>query len=324
MNSFEQFFWRLTKNTALVLGSTGQDGSLITKSLLEKGHEVIGLTRGITPNNENFKKLGIEKDIKVIKCDIKNFSALSEIIEKYNPKMIFNLACQSSVGRSFSEPTETLESIVSVSLNILEIARELDYKGRIFFAGSSEMFGNIAEKADIYHSQKPNSPYGIAKQASFNLVKIYRELYDIKCMTGILFNHESNLRPQTFVTRKIIKAALEIHKNKKQMLKIGNIEIIRDWGWAPEYINAIQLISKSPTIKDYVICSGNAFSLKTFIKKVFSKLGLDWEDHTIIDKNLFRLSDIKRSCGDPSALFDELGWKAEVDIDSIIEKMMYQ
>ena len=313
----------MATNTTLILGSTGQDGSLISKSLLEKGHQVIALTRGDSQSCENFKKLGIEKDIYLIKCDIKSFTALSKIIEKHNPRTIFNLACQSSVGKSFSEPIETNESIVNISLNILEIARKINYQGRMFFAGSSEMFGNVTNKANIDYPQQPDSPYAIAKQSSFNLVKMYRKIYELNCMTGILFNHESNLRPQTFVTRKIIKTAQEIHKNQTKKLVIGNIDIIRDWGWAPEYINAIQLISESKTIKDYVICSGRATSLKTFIQKVFSKLGLDWKEFTVIDRDLFRSSDIQRSCGDPKPLFDELGWEAKVNIDSIIERMLY-
>tara|TARA_B100000475_G_C14980393_1_gene308006 strand:- start:92 stop:1036 length:945 start_codon:yes stop_codon:yes gene_type:complete len=314
----------LTANTNLILGSTGQDGSLISKSLLQKGQQVIALTRGGSKSCENFIKLGIEKDIYSINCNIKSFSALSKIIEKYNPKTIFNLACQSSVGRSFSEPTETTESIVNVSLNILEIARKINYQGRIFFAGSSEMFGNIEEKANIDYLQQPNSPYAIAKQASFNLVKMYRELYDLNCMTGVLFNHESTLRPETFVTQKIIKTAQEIKKSKKKKLIIGNIDIVRDWGWAPEYVNAIQLIAESKVVKDYVVCTGRASSLKTFIQKVFTKLELNWEEFTVVNKNLFRASDIKRSCGDPTQLFEELGWEAKINFDSIIDRMINQ
>ncbi|MBW3050286.1 GDP-mannose 4,6-dehydratase [Prochlorococcus marinus XMU1403] len=313
----------MATHTILILGSTGQDGSLISKSLLEKGHQVIALTRGDSEGCENFRKLEIEKDICLINCDINSFSALSKIIEKYNPRTIFNLACQSSVGKSFSKPAETTESIVNVSLNILEIARKINYQGRMFFAGSSEMFGDIEDKANIDYPQQPNSPYAIAKQASFNLVKMYRELYNLNCMTGILFNHESNLRPQGFVTQKIIKTAKEIYKNQQKKLIVGNIDIIRDWGWAPEYINAIQLISESSIIKDYVICTGRATSLKMFIQKVFSKLGLDWEEFTVINRDLFRASDIKRSCGDPKPLFDELGWEAKVNIDLIIERMLF-
>ena len=295
---------------------------MISKSLLEEGHKVIAVTRGYSQNCENFRKLGIHKDIDVVGCDIKSFSVLSKIIQKYNPDEIFNLACQSSVGKSFSEPTETMESILNLSLNILEIARKSKYPGKIFFAGSSEMFGNITNKADIYHPQKPNSPYAIAKQSSFNLVKMYREIYNLNCMTGILFNHESNLRPDTFVIQKIIRTAQQIQKNKNKRLEIGNIEIIRDWGWASEYVDAIKLITKSKIVKDHVICTGAATSLKKFIEKVFTKLDMDWEEFTIVNKSFFRASDIERSCGDAKPIFDELGWKAKVNIDSIIERMI--
>ena len=311
----------MTLKTTLILGSTGQDGSLISKSLLEEGHKVIAVSRGDSRRCVNFKKLGIDQDIDRVRCDIKSFSSLSKIIQKYNPDEIFNFACQSSVGKSFSEPTETTESIFNLTLNILEIARKLKYPGKIFFAGSSEMFGNVTNKANIYHPQKPNSPYAIAKQASFNLVKMYREVYKLNCMTGILFNHESNLRPETFVIQKIIRTAKEIQKNKTKKLEIGNIEIIRDWGWAPEYVDAIKLINRSKIVKDHVICTGEATSLRKLIEKVFSKLDMDWEEFTIINKSLFRASDINRSCGDPNPLFDELGWKSQVNIDSIIERM---
>ena len=189
----------------------------------------------------------------MISCDITNFSELSKIFEKYNPHTVFNLACQSSVGKSFSRATETVHSITNASLNILETVRHLNYDGKIFFAGSSEIFGNVKDKANIDHPQRPNSPYAIAKQASFNLVRTYRENYGINCMTGILFNHESHLRAETFVTQKIIQAAKDIHQNKNNRLQLGNIKIIRDWGWAPEYIDAIQIMTQSIMINDHVI-----------------------------------------------------------------------
>ncbi len=314
----------MANKTAVVLGCKGQDGSLMCKSLLEKNCKVVGLMRSELEDQSNLHKLGIDKDIEIKQGDICNFNDVCSLLESHQPESVYNLAAQSSVGKSFIQPHETIESIVNGTINILDACKFLNFSGRVFFAGSSEMFGNIEEQADIDYPQKPNSPYAIAKQASFNLVRMYRELYDIKCMTGILFNHESNLRPQTFVTQKIIKTAKDIHQNQKKELEMGNIEIIRDWGWAPEYINAMQLISESNIIKDHVMCTGQAISLKTFIQKVFSKLELDWEEFTIINRNLFRASDIKRSCGDPKPLFDELGWKAKVNVDSMIERMIDQ
>ncbi|AAZ58718.1 GDP-D-mannose dehydratase [Prochlorococcus marinus str. NATL2A] len=314
----------MKSKTAVVLGCKGQDGSLMCRSLLEKNYKVIGLIRGELKDESNLHKLDIKNKIKIETGDIKDFQIISNLIEKYQPDCVYNLAAQSSVGQSFQNPKETIDSIVNGTMNILNVCKIINYTGRIFFAGSSEMFGNIESKANIDHPQQPNSPYAIAKQTSFNLVKMYREIYALKCTTGILFNHESNLRPETFVTQKIIKTAQEIKKYKKKKLIIGNIDIIRDWGWAPEYINAIQLISNSNLIKDHIVCTGKATSLKTFIQKVFAKLDLDWEEFTVVNKNLFRASDIKRSCGDPTPLFEELGWKSKVNFDSVIERMLNQ
>lgn len=314
----------MTSKTAVVLGCKGQDGSLMCRSLLEKNYEVIGLIRGKLKDKSNLHKLDILNKIKIETGDIKDFQIISYLIEKYHPDCVYNLAAQSSVGQSFQNPEETIDSIVNGTINILNVCKVINYTGRIFFAGSSEMFGNIEDKANIDHPQLPNSPYAIAKQASFNLVKMYREIHELKCSTGVLFNHESILRPETFVTQKIIKTAKEIKKNKKKKLIIGNIDIIRDWGWAPEYINAIQLIANSNLIKDHIVCTGEATSLKKLIEKVFAKLDLNWEEFTVVNKNLFRASDIKRSCGDPATLFEELGWKSKVDLKSIIEIMLNQ
>ena len=313
---------QLSDKKTLVLGCSGQDGSLISLSLLKKGHHVIGGTRKKSKKITNHIKLGIEKDIEVIKCDIRNYSDLEKTIKEYQPQTIYNLAGQSSVGKSFIQPVETLESIVNGSLNILQIAKKIKYEGKIFFAGSSEIFGNVSSKADINHKQNPISPYAISKQTSYNLVKLFRDVYGIQCMTGIFFNHESELRSTSFVTQKIIKTVDDIYKHKQKTLTIGNWEIIRDWGWAEEYVEATQLITESKKVKDYVICTGNPYSLKTFIKKVFAKYNLDWSEFIVVDKNLFRSNEIMRSCGDPEPLYKEQGWKAKMGIDSIIERMI--
>lgn len=322
-NGFKQFKSRLNTKTAIVLGCSGQDGSLISKSLLEQGKRVIGLARSKQVQINNHVKLGIDKDIEIKWGDINSEKTIQYLIEHYQPDSIFNLAAQSSVGKSFSEPTETLQSIISGTLNILEIARKTKYKGHIFFAGSSEMFGNTEKAADIEHQQNPMSPYGIAKQTSFNLVKLYRTIFQVNCVTGILFNHESHLRDEDFVIPKIIKSALQIKKyNSKNKIKFGNIKIIRDWGWAPEYVEAIQLITNSKKLNDHVICSGKANSLEAFITKVFENLNLNWEEHIEIDKNLFRAQEIPKSYGNPNYLFNELGWKSKENIDTIIHKLM--
>jgi len=313
----------LNTNTAIVLGCSGQDGSLLSKSLLKKGQRVIGLTRSKPNKIKNHIKLGINNDIEIRQGDINSPTTIQYLIDHYQPDSIFNLAAQSSVGKSFDHPTETLHSIVNGTLNILEISRKTKYKGKLFFAGSSEMFGNTEKAAGVKHQQKPMSPYGVAKQASYNLVKLYREVYKLNCVTGILFNHESNLRDDTFVVPKIIKSAFDIKNNNfKNKVKFGDISIIRDWGWAPEYVEAMQLISESKQLNDHVICSGEANSLQVFIEKVFSIFELDWEEHIEIDQTLFREQEIAKSYGNPDFLFKKLGWKSKVDLDSIIKKLI--
>ena len=312
----------MTGKPVLIFGCHGQDGSLLSQLLLHKGYRVIGLSRRELQTSENHVQLNIEKDIELEEGNILDFENLSNLIEKYKPVSIYNLAGQSSVGKSFSNPEETIQSIVNGTLNILEVTKKIEYPGRIFFAGSSEIFGEVKTKADITHTQKPISPYAIAKQASFNLVKSYRELYDHNCVTGILFNHESKLRKKTFVSQKIIQAAKKISSDKSLRLTIGNIEIIRDWGWAEEYVKAIHIITEAKQPLDQIICTGQAYSLKFFIEKVFSKFDLDWQKYIQIDKRLFRPSDILRSCGDPTKLYRDHLWRANVNLEKIIDKMI--
>ena len=321
-NGINQIKYRLNKKTAIVLGCSGQDGSLISASLLKKGEKVIGLMRSKKDVIKNHIKLGIDKDIEIREGDINSSSTIQYLIEHYQPDSIFNLAAQSSVGKSFSHPTETFESIINGTLNILEIARKTNYKGKIFFAGSSEMFGSTEEAATVEHQQKPMSPYGIAKQTTFNIVKLYREIHKINCVTGILFNHESHLRNDNFVIPKIIKSASYIKKNNsKNKIKFGDISIVRDWGWAPEYVEAIQLITNAKKLNDHVICTGQANSLQIFISKVFATFNMNWEEHVEIDQDLFRTQEIAKSFGNPDCLFNELGWKTKEDINSIIKKL---
>tara|TARA_X000001036_G_scaffold438432_1_gene486250 strand:- start:5879 stop:6886 length:1008 start_codon:yes stop_codon:yes gene_type:complete len=313
----------LNSRTAIVLGCAGQDGSLISKSLLKKGYKVIGTTRSISSKIKNHIKLGIDKDIEIKHNDITNVSSLSKIIEHYQPESIFNLAAQSSVGKSFSDPIDTVSGIVIGTLNVLETCRKFNYKGRLFFASSSEIFGNNACGVDADCLKSPINTYGIAKKTSFELVKFYRELYNLKCVSGILFNHESHLRDKKFVIQKIIQGAKEISKNNRlKKLKVGNIEVIRDWGWAPEYMEGVQIMTSAKKLKDYVICSGIPISLKKFIEKVFSYYNLNWTDHVEIDKTLFRDSDIMVSYGDPTSINEELGWSAQISMDTIIKNMI--
>ena len=312
----------MTYRTALILGCSGQDGSLLCQSLIKKRYRVIGLSKNKNQKTSNLQKLGIEKDIEFNVGDITDLKCIKRLIDVYSPEEIYNLAGQSSVGISFTKPILTIESIIKGTATILEACKETSYTGRIFFAGSGEMFGQTDQGANINHKKNPQSPYAIAKLTSFNLVKMYREIFSLKCMTGVLFNHESPLRSDIFVTQKIIKAAQEISKNKSGKLRMGNINVVRDWGWAPEYVEAMQIITNASHIADHVICTGKENSLKEFIKQVFSALELEWEKYIEIDQSLFRSNEILKSYGDPKPLFDQLGWKAEIDFKTMTKKML--
>ena len=312
----------MKQKTALVFGCYGQDGALISKSLLEKDYKVVGTSRKLTSDSNNLLKLDIHNKLHIEIGDIKEIKFIEKIIKKYEPDEMYNLAAQSSVSKSFDNPIITFESIVTGSLNILEASKKLKYKGRIFFAGSSEIFGNTKIRADIEHHQNPISPYAIAKQTSFKLVKFFREVHKINCMTGVLFNHESQLRDEVFVTRKIIAGAIKSSVNKSHKIALGNINIARDWGWAEEYVEAMQIIARSSKIKDQVICTGKLTTLKEFINIAYSRLDLNWQDHVIVNNSLKRKNDILQSVGNPIPLEKELKWKAKINIEEIITNMI--
>ena len=307
----------------MVFGCTGQDGSLISNSLLKKGYEVVGITRSSKPNYQYLKQLGINQSFEIKKIGVENdLFSFQKLIEFYDPIEIYNLSAQSSVGLSFKEPYSSIKSIYHQTLILLEAIRTTEFNGTIFLAGSSEMFGETNVAADINHPRKPLSPYALAKEASFNLVQQYRKIYNINCVTGVLFNHESNLRSEKFVIPKIIKGALKCKKNKNHKLNLGNIDISRDWGWAEDYIEAIQIITRAETTKDHVICTGKLTKLKDLIKKVFEQLDMNWKDYVILNKNLMRGQDISKSFGNPNILKNDLGWENKKNIDDIINLML--
>jgi len=307
---------------ALVLGCTGQDGSLVSQSLLEQGYEVTGTSRSNNRKIESHEKLGISKKIKVVSTQLLKAYELEKLINLENPNEIYNFAGQSSVGLSFKYPRETRESIVTITKNLLNTCKALKFEGRLFFAGSSEIFGNTSKPASVDSEKNPMSPYAEAKMESLFLVKKFREEYNLKCATGIFFNHESNLRSKRFVTQKIVSTAKKIANGCNEKLKLGNINIVRDWGSARDYILAAQKMIRSKKLKDYTICTGKSVNLEYFLNNVFEQLHMKWEDHVIIDKTLFRPNDIDHSFGDCSEIYKDLGWKATKNIDSIVNELL--
>ncbi len=309
---------------ALVCGISGQDGAYIARLLLEKGYEVYGGSRDSQMSTfKNLTSLGIKNEINLLSVNLNDFRSTLQSIIKIKPDEIYNLSGQSSVGLSYEQPVETLESISIGTLNILESIRFSNANIKFYNAGSSECFGDTKDNAADENTQfQPRSPYAVAKSTAFWLVSSYRESYNINASTGILFNHESPLRPDRFVTKKIISTACKIVKDKSLKLKLGNLDITRDWGWAPEYVEAIWLMLQNEFPEDYVIATGESNSLKDFIKTTFEYLGLNYQDYVISDDNLFRPSDLKTGRANPIKAETKLGWKAKSKMKDVIEKMI--
>ena len=307
---------------ALVIGCTGQDGSLLCRSLLHQGIEVVGVSRSSNPNLTTHQLLGIHGEVEVTTADLCDFREMLELISSHQPDELYNLAAQSSVGLSFRQPVDTFESIINGTINLLEVARFADYKGRLYFAGSSEIFGNTPVPADVHSPRQPLSPYAIAKDASFNTVQVYRQAYGLNCVTGILFNHESPYRSATFVTRKIVDGALRCLKQPGSRLQLGDLSVARDWGWAEEYIEAMQLILRADLLEDQVICTGRSETLEYFVERVFAELNLHWQDHVDLVASLRRPSEILLSVGNPEPMWRKHQWRAQRDVDGVIQALV--
>lgn len=307
---------------ALVFGCTGQDGSLLARSLLRQGVEVVGVSRSSNPNLSIHSALDIHGDLEVIPGDLCDFREMLELITRLQPDEIYNLAAQSSVGLSFRQPVDTFNSIINGTINLLEVARFAGYSGRIYFAGSSEIFGNTSKPACANSPRFPLSPYAIAKDASLNAVQVYRQAYGLNCVTGILFNHESPFRSATFVTRKIVDGAVACAREQSLRISLGNLQVARDWGWAEEYIEAMQIVLRAERLEDQVICTGRMQTLEYFVDRVFAILGLNWRDHVEIQKHLLRPSEILESVGDPGPMLRAHGWKARTDVDGVIQRLV--
>ncbi|HEY9738316.1 MAG TPA: GDP-mannose 4,6-dehydratase [Trichocoleus sp.] len=309
---------------ALICGISGQDGAYLAKLLLEKGYSVCGTSRDAQMSSfGNLKQLGIYDRVKLVSMATTDFRSVLQVVTRFDPDEIYNLAGQSSVGLSFDQPVETLESMATATLNLLEVLRFVDQPIRFYNAGSSECFGNTqGEPADENTPFRPRSPYGVAKATAFWEVANYREAYGLFACSGILFNHESPLRPERFVTQKIATAACRIAAGSKEILQLGNTAIERDWGWAPEYVEAMWRMLQQDKPEDYVIATGASYKLESFIEAAFSAVGLNWHDHVMIDESLFRPSEIARGQGNPAKAQQQLGWQAQFKMPDVARMMV--
>lgn len=308
---------------ALILGVAGQDGSYLAQLLLRKGYVVFGSSRDAQSSSlERLSRLGIRQNVEVISIALHDFRSVLQALNKIEPDEIYNLAGQSSVGLSFEQPVETLESISIGTLNLLEAIRFSDRLVRFYSAGSSECFGDTSAPADESTPFRPRSPYGVAKASAFWEVANYREAYGIFACTGILFNHESPLRPNRFVTKKIVAAAARIASGSKEKLKLGNMHIERDWGWAPEYVDAMWRMLQQPYAEDFVIASGQTNSLSRLVELAFQSVGLDWKDHVSVDEGLMRPTDLSIGRANPEKAQRLLGWRARLSLPEIVRRMV--
>ena len=312
------------KKRALICGISGQDGSYLTKLLLGKGYEVFGTSRDAQGSNfSNLQKLGCDKQVTFLTMMPADFRSVLFILRKVQADEIYFLAGQSSVGLSFEQPAETMQSISLGSLNVLEAARMLEKPPRIYFAGSSESFGDSnGQPANEKTSFYPKSPYAVAKASAFWLVDNYREAYGLFACTGILFNHESPLRPQHFVTQKIVSAAIRIAEGSKEILELGRLDISRDWGWAPEYVEAMWLMLQQDKDEDFVIATGETNTLERFVEESFTYFNLNWKDHVKQNKAFMRPSDLLANVGDASKAHKKLGWKAKSRMVDVVRLMV--
>ena len=312
--------------TALITGITGQDGAYLSKFLLEKDYNVIGITRNLQSGNLNgLSFLGVENDVQLVEANVFDLSNIIRLLEKYKPDEFYNLAAQSSVGLSFDQPIGTLEyNIISVA-NILEAIRIVNKDIKVYQSSSSEMYGNVNKNLlpiDENFNIHPASPYAISKAAAHWICVNYREAYKLFISSGILFNHESVLRRQNFVTKKIISSAIKIKRKELDYLKVGNTSIMRDWGYAPEYIKVMWKMLNVEKPSDYIICTGEAHTLQEFIDKVFIKLGLDPAKHVKFDKALYRPVELETIFGNPNKANAELEWNYSMSFDDLINRLI--
>jgi GDPmannose 4,6-dehydratase len=309
---------------ALICGISGQDGAYLAQLLLNQGYTVTGTSRDAQVSSfRNLAYLGIKDQVKLESMSLTDFRSVLQILTKIQPDEIYNLAGQTSVGLSFEQPVETLESIATGTLNLLEAIRFLGAGVKLYNAGSSECFGDTGNVAAVETTPfRPRSPYAVAKATAFWEVANYREAYGLFACSGILFNHESPLRPERFVTQKIVATACRIAQGSQEKLYLGNLSIQRDWGWAAEYVEAMYLMLQQEQPDDYVIATGESTSLEDFVAAAFTSVNLEPRDYVVVDSSLFRPTDLAVGKGNPSKAKKQLGWEAKYNMGDVVQMMV--
>lgn len=308
---------------AIISGITGQDGCYLAQLLLNKGYEVIGLSRSLNHlNDTGLKYLGIRDKITLVDCDLLDVNQIFDLLTQYQPNEFYNLAAQSSVYLSFKEPIDTFQFNTLSVFNLLETIKKVDPKIRFYQASSSEMYGRVNKlpitEESVLH---PLSPYAISKAAAHFTCIHYRESYGMHISCGVLFNHESYLRQENFFVKKVIRESIKISKGQQEFLLVGNIDVNRDFGYAPKYVEAMYLMLQQENASDYLICSGQSISLREIVKYVFKKLNIP--DSTLkISEDLYRPADIEDMYGSNTKAKSSLEWNYNLTIFDTLDLLI--
>lgn len=308
---------------ALIQGVTGQDGAYLARLLVDRGYRVTGTSRdAATASLAGLRAVGLGAEVELLSLVPSDLRSVVVALERARPDEVYALAGPSSVALSFEQPAETLEGLTLGALNLLEAVRLLRRDVRIYHAGSGEVFGDAAGPCDADAPLRPRSPYGVAKAAATLLVRNYREAYGLFACTGVLFNHDSPLRPERFVTQKVVAAACRIAAGSDERLRLGTLEVERDWGWAPEHVEAMWRLLQLERPADVVVATGRSRPLSAFVERAFAEVGLDWRDHVDVDPSLARPADIRSSRADPSQARALLGWEARSTMEDVVRRMV--
>lgn len=315
----------MSEKCALITGITGQDGAYLAKLLLEKGYRVYGTLRSKSQGNlRGLEYLGIRENVQLVSLELTHYQEVEALLKNIEFHEIYNLAAQSSVGRSFAEPDRTMSFNVQSVLNILEAIRTVRPTIRFFQASSSEMYGKTKTLPIVEDmSLNPLSPYAASKAAAHMLVKSYRKMYNLYVVAGILFNHESHLRSSGFFVKKVIHDSLLIKHGKKKTLRVGNIEVCRDFGYGPKYVEAMWRMLQAEQPLDYIICSGESILLRDIILHVFHYLGIS-ESRLIVDPEFYRPADIEDIYGNNQRICEKLGWEYQDSFYDVLEKLIQE
>jgi len=316
----------MSPRRALITGIPGQDGSYLADLLLSKGYEVHGIVRrtAIEDTEHKLKNLRhILGQIHLHVVSLDNVLSMIKLVKDLQPDECYHLAASSFVSYSFEDEISILNNNVNSTHYLLAAIKEFAPHCRVYFAGTSEMFGNVEiEPQDERTPFNPRSIYGISKVASYHLVKNYRQQYGMFACTGILYNHESPRRGYEFVTRKIVSMAVRIKLGLQDTLPLGNLDAFRDWGYTPDYVNAMWLMLQADHPDDFVVASGETHSVREFVELAFSSLGLDYQEHVKMDPKLFRPAEKVRLCGDSGKIMEKLNWKRTITFQEIVKEMI--